>query len=361
MRGRLGQALVLLLLALSLLISDCAFAAPKKKIKIGAVLPLTGDYAAFGADIRLGLEAFERQHLDDVSIVYEDGGTLVPARCVQIVQKVIEHDKVDAVAVISADDALPLAPIVSQRKIPLLIIWDSHSDIIGSSPYIFSSGFDTKSAGKQLAEFALSRGYRTAALVSDPSPYTELTAAAFQDAFVSGSAARIVLNERIASFDSDLRSLIPRILSLNTDVVYVNLATIGGISAFLRRLTEQGYKGAVLSGELLAGELIAGSPDIPMLDRVFVTWVQSPFLETLRKDFKARGVTPQVDASVSAVGFDAMNALYQAHQKAPANLREGLLKTLGEGKTLNRPFGVKSGIELQTSSAFAPPVSALAK
>lgn len=323
------------------------------KLTIGIVLPFTGDYAAFAADMQHGMHAYLSEHGDAVSAIFEDGGTLDPARCVGVAQKLIDQDKSELLLVLSADDALPVVPIINQRKVPLVIAWDSHSEILKSSPLVFSSGFDTQSAGRLLAEFAVQQKRTRVALVSDPSPYTELTRASFMKAIAATADSAIVLDERTAAFDTDLRAFIPKLSANNVDVIYVNLATLGGISNFLRRLKEQGFKGMVLSNELVAGEIINGSASIPFTENLYVSWVGSPNLNHVKAYFKARGRKPQIDYAVAAVGYDAIEAIMRARKSGGSGLISGLHSVFGEDRTLGRDFAIKAAAQLRETAVKA--------
>ncbi len=60
-----------LLLLLAIFCTSLAFAEPTK---VGAILPLSSDYASWGDRVRIGLETANELHGNKFSIVFEDEG-----------------------------------------------------------------------------------------------------------------------------------------------------------------------------------------------------------------------------------------------------------------------------------------------
>ena len=136
------------------------------QIKVGAILPLSGDLAALGEEVKRGIElAAEDAKMEgaNVAVIYEDD-RYTPAMDVSAANKLINVDKVDAAMTMFVEEAKPMAPVFNTSKTPLVALWDSN-EFIKSNEYLFSNGFSTERAGEAMAEYAYDKlGMRTAAI-----------------------------------------------------------------------------------------------------------------------------------------------------------------------------------------------------
>jgi len=113
-------------------------------VKIGAILPLTGEMASYGESLKKGMDlAIENINnsggidTKKVEIVYEDGQGL-PKNSVNAFNKLLNSDKVPLIigGMFSAP-TLSIAPIAEKEKIVLLSPTASSIDLTNSGDYIF--------------------------------------------------------------------------------------------------------------------------------------------------------------------------------------------------------------------------------
>ena len=107
-------------------------------VRIGAVLPFTGDLAYVGQDIREGVELalLERGNQQPkIEVIWEDG-KFAPKESVSAAQKLISSDKVDLIISLW-DTADVIAPISEKAKvIQLSIRWNP--DVAARNKYTFT-------------------------------------------------------------------------------------------------------------------------------------------------------------------------------------------------------------------------------
>jgi branched-chain amino acid transport system substrate-binding protein len=116
--------------------------APKGTIKIGVIAPLTGEASEWGIPpkegVELGLEMIKNKiNGSSVEVIYEDT-QCDPAKGVSAVQKLINIDKVDAIiGEVCSSVTLAVAPIMEEKKIPLISPASTNPKISTAGDYIF--------------------------------------------------------------------------------------------------------------------------------------------------------------------------------------------------------------------------------
>ena len=118
-------------------------------VKAGFVTPLTGVYAALGADMRDGFLLYWSQAGNKVAgrtieLIVEDKGSNKPEDGLTKARKLVERDGVHILAgVISTPVAIALAKYATDQKIPF-IVTNAGADVItqkARSAYVFRSSF----------------------------------------------------------------------------------------------------------------------------------------------------------------------------------------------------------------------------
>jgi branched-chain amino acid transport system substrate-binding protein len=119
-------------------IGPCAAADP---IKIGVIAQFSGTFADFGQEIGDGIDTYMREHGDTVAgrkieIIRRDQAGPNPERGRQLAQELITRDKVDFLAGIDfSPTGFAIAPLITQAKIPTVIMNAATLGITDSSPY----------------------------------------------------------------------------------------------------------------------------------------------------------------------------------------------------------------------------------
>lgn len=158
-------------------------ASAQESVKVGLILPLTGPQASSGRQMLAGARLFMAHNGDMAAgkkielVVRDDTGVADQTR--RIAQELIVNDKV---AVIGGFGLTPLAlavgPLITQARIPAVIMVAGTGMIVGTSPYFVRVSFTLPQQTMPIAEWAAQNGKKTAvSLVSDYGPGLDAQAA----------------------------------------------------------------------------------------------------------------------------------------------------------------------------------------
>jgi branched-chain amino acid transport system substrate-binding protein len=165
--------------------------AQDKTIKIGAVLPMSGPGAYFGAQDKQGIElALDQLNKDGVdgykfAVQYEDS-SCAPLPATQAAKRVLDQFKPDVVIGEECSDAtLAIMPIIEQAKIPLINAGSSSIKVTEpGNPWTFRIMPNEVMQGVDIAENAYKRlNARTAVLLYENTNAGIGNAKVFKDTF----------------------------------------------------------------------------------------------------------------------------------------------------------------------------------
>ncbi len=147
---------VYFLLALLPFMSGCA-KKEAEEIKIGAILPLSGDIAEYGtrckAGIDLALEEINSSRDNQIVVLYEDSQG-IPKEGVSAINKLINVDRIQfIIGAVSSSVTLAIEPIATKHKVILFSPASSSPKLSGISPYFFRDWPSDALEATYLAEF----------------------------------------------------------------------------------------------------------------------------------------------------------------------------------------------------------------
>lgn len=308
-------------------------------IKIGSILPLSGDFALLGEEIRRGAEiAVEEAHAAGLDVVYiSEDDRLEPTGAANTANKLVRVDKVDAVFTGVVQEAKPITPIFSENKIPLLVTWDSNEFLKQAGEYIFSIGFSTEAAGKRMATYAYKElGLRDIAIINHIDEWSELISDSFSEVFRL-LGGKIVMREKTQITEKDYRTNLTKVKQLNPDGIYFPMLPLAK-GPFLIQTKQLGLKSALLTGDgLLQDEIdFAGVA----AEGVYLTNIFSENSDELGKKYKAKYNADPADIVFVSFGYDGVNTILQGYKIASEQnltLRDALAKVnfQGTGSVIN--------------------------
>ncbi len=141
------------------------------KIKIGVVLPYSGGAAQFGEQIDRGMNLFIKQHKaafgrHEIELIKRDskrpGGDIAK----NAVQELITRQKVDMLTgFVFSPNSMASAPLITQGKVPMVIMNAGTAWIPSLSPYIVRVSFTMWHAGYPMGGYAMNKlGCKTAVI-----------------------------------------------------------------------------------------------------------------------------------------------------------------------------------------------------
>jgi len=257
---------LLILLALAMLVlagcvsdrSITAAVTADDEIKIGASLFLTGSDISFIADaMREGIVlATDELNANggilgkQIKIIYEDDQfNLVKATTVA--QKLIEVDDVSAGLVGVWNTAKATSTVFETNERPLIVLWDANEEIEKVGNHVFSIGFQTEAAGREMAEFLIKQNVKTAAIVYHEDDWSQLISLSFEKRF-KDLGGQITIKESAAIDETDFRSIILK--AKGADSLYAPVAA--NWDKFFKQVYEVGFDGIVTTGDGFTEDVI---------------------------------------------------------------------------------------------------------
>jgi branched-chain amino acid transport system substrate-binding protein len=299
--------------------ADAVFA--QEVLKLGLIQPMTGMGNAVGRAIVNGALLYLKQHGDVVAgrkiqlIVKDDA--LAPDTAKRLTQELIVNDKVAVLGAGATPSALAIAPLVTEGKIPTVVMLAGGSVVVERSPYMVRTSWTLGQSSETIADWAVKNGAkRVVTLVSDWAPGLEAEAA-FKERAIKGGA-HIVESMRVPLLNPDFAPFLQRARDLNPDTLFVWPPAQAGI--FAKQFVERGMD---KSGIRIVGLCeIVDDDDLPgMTDAVlgiitachYSAVHDSPINKSFGANFKnAYGKRPNSSA-VSA--YDGMHLIFEALKK----------------------------------------------
>ncbi len=220
-----------------------------KKLRIGALIPLTGDISELGTRIRNGMDLAEAEIQKEngdikIQLIYED--VCLPKDAVAAAKKLIEVDKVSII--IGASFCLiglePVIPMAQKHGI-LIFNTAANPDSVLNQKYVFSTNVSIKSDSERLAVFAMDTlGSKTAAIISLQTPFGESYRDNLTEYFTQ-QGGTVVLGESFEIFENDFRPLITKLRSRKPDVIFT-INHGGSLGNFLKQVREGGIESTVI-------------------------------------------------------------------------------------------------------------------
>lgn len=327
--SRLTFAAFALLLAAASLLVSCRRAeesAPTgtDSIVIGVSLPLTGDGAAYGQDIKKGVDLALEEINDSggvngrpIRLIYEDDRG-EPATAVSAFQKLVStHDIPAAIAGAFSSPALAVAPIANREQVVVLSPTASSPDLTDAGPFFFRNYPSDTLEGNVMAEIAVDdlRFKRFAILYS-----TSAYGVGLREVFsreVKARGAEVVIAEGFKEGDTDFRTQLDKVRAANPDAIYM-VGYYKEFAKILKQAKELGIDKRILScvtfnePELL--ELAGSAADgVVFAQPYFDPESDDPsvqqFIEAYKKKYASTG------GVYAAHGYDALKLLALAMER----------------------------------------------
>jgi branched-chain amino acid transport system substrate-binding protein len=203
----------------------CATTASAQTIKIGVINSYSGPFATLGDLMDKGMKLYMKQNAHKlppgvkVELVIRDDGGPNPDKAKQLAQELIVRDKVQFLTgVVFTPNALAIAPLTQEAKVPFFIGNAGTSVITTRSPYIARFSFTLWQSTYPLGAWA-SRKYKRAYIaVSDFAPGHD-SEAGFERGFTEGGG-QIVGKVRMPLANPDFVPFMQRAKDAKPDVVF---------------------------------------------------------------------------------------------------------------------------------------------
>jgi branched-chain amino acid transport system substrate-binding protein len=241
-------------------------AASADVIKVGVIGTMSGPYALFGQNFKMGIDAWVAQHGSkvgdhEVEFIYRDEESPNPAKSKALAQELLVKDKVQYLAgLYFTPDAMAVAPLLEEAKTPLIVLNAATSAIVEKSPYIVRTSFTMWQNTVPAAQVATKHGSKKVAIaVSDYGPGVDAENA-FKKTFEAGGgtvteAIRMPLNT------TDFSPIMQRIKDSGADTIFTFLPAGPPTLGFVKAYIDNGLKAAGV--KLMSTGDVVTEPDLP--------------------------------------------------------------------------------------------------
>ena len=200
-----------------------AFAADP--VKIGFILPMTGQQQSTGRETMAAVKLYMAQNGDTVAgrkieIIVKDDAA-VPDNAKRIAQELIVNEKVHMLAGFGITPcALAVAPLATQAKIPELVTAAGTSIITERSPYIVRTSFTLAQSTVPMAQWAAKNGIKkVVSMVSDYAPGVDCEVS-FKEEFTE-QGGQIIEAIRFPLANPDFAPFLQRARDAKPDAIFV--------------------------------------------------------------------------------------------------------------------------------------------
>jgi branched-chain amino acid transport system substrate-binding protein len=322
-------------------------AAADEVLKMVISIPLTGaGFNAVGRQLASAIKLYVQQHGDVVAgrkielIIRDDGGVADNAR--RIVQEMIVNEKVSLIGIGTTPCSMAIAPLVTEAKLPTLVLSSGASITVTKSPYMVRAGFLVGQQSWIMAEWAIKNGSKhVVTLVNEWAPGIEAETA-FKTRFTQ-VGGEITESIRIPLANPDFAPFLQRIRDINPDTAFIYFpGTQAGI--FARQFAERGLGNSSI--KIIGPGDLTDDDDLNMMgDQMLGMITAGPYSaahdSALNKTYvasfeKANGFRPDF---VSVGGYDGMHLIYEALKKTNGNPDGDVLLSAMKGMAWESPRG----------------------
>jgi branched-chain amino acid transport system substrate-binding protein len=337
------------LVGLAAALAAAAPAGAQGTIKIGVILPYSGQFADPAAQMDNGIKLYLRQYGDTaagrkIEIVRKDSGGIAPDVAKRLAQELVVRDNVDILAGFAlTPNALAAADVSAQAKKFMVNMNAATAVITTKSPYMVRTSFTVPQLNETLGTWAYKNGVRkTFTMVSDFGPGHD-GEAAFHKGF-KDAGGEIIGAVRFPVATQDFSAFIQRAKDANPEAIYIWVPGGPQPAAIGKTLAERGVdpgKTKVLGqGELTQEEALKSMGDAGIgiitsfhYDYTHDSATNKTFVKNHRDAF-ARN--PDM---FTAGGYDGMHVIYEALKKAGGKTDGDSLIAAAKGMAWESPRG----------------------
>jgi len=308
--------------ALTILALGPGGAGAQDAVKVGLVMPLTGTLASNGREAVDAAKLYMAQHGDTVAgkkielIVKDDGS--IPDAGKRLAQEFIVNDKVDLLGAGLSPTALSMAPIVTDAKIPAVVMISGTSIVTERSPYYVRTSFTLGQQSGIIADWAVqNRSKKAVSIISDFAPGAE-AGKVFEQHFTQGGGA-VIETLKVPLANPDFAPFLQRARDAQPDTLFVFLPA-GQAAPFARQFVERGLDKSGI--KLIGTGDIVDDDDLPntgdsLLGVVTAGFYSAAHPSALNKQYAAeyKKATGHRANYISVGGYDGMHLIYESLKK----------------------------------------------
>ncbi len=313
-----------ILLGLAAVAALVPVSAMAETIKVGVILSMSGPDASMGEVGERAIRLYMKTHEQDlggnkVELILRDDGGPNPEAARRIAQELITRDKVQFLTgFLWTPNANAVAPMITEAKVPTVIMHAGTSATMRLSPYYARVCFTLWQSSYPLGQWAAKNGIKKAyTAVMDFAPGHDGEAA-----FIKGfteNGGQIVGSVRMPMKGVDFVPYFQRVMEAKPDAMFLFVPTGTMPSAALKAFNELGMAAAGIRlmgpGDITADDEIIKLADLPPgvvtmfhYSAAATRPANKAFVALWKKEYGANSTTTDLAASA----WDGMDAIYKA-------------------------------------------------
>ena len=321
----------------------------QEPIKVGAVLEVTGPFASIAKQIENGMRLYMARNGDTVAgrkieLIVKDSTGAQPEVAKRLVTELVTRDKVDFVVGFGlTPNAMAAAPVVTEAKVPTIIMNAATSAIVSKSPYMARVSMTLPQVTMPIAQWAIKNNIKKVySLVADYGPGLDAEAT-FKKNF-TGAGGTLVGEVRTPLKNPDFGPFIQRIKDAKPEAVFIFLpAGEQGIS-FMKGYRERGLAEAGIRvigpGDVVEDDIIEAIGDAA-LGAVTTHHYSAAHDSQINRDYvKAYTAMFKMRPNFMSVGgYDGMAVVYEVVKKLNGKMDPDKAMEIIKGMKIDSPRG----------------------
>ena len=334
----------------------------QETVKVGLILPMTGQQASTGRQLEAGVKAYMAQHGDKVAgkkievIIKDDTGVADISK--RLAQELVVNDKVSVLGGFGLTPlAMAVGPVATQAKVPAVIMTAATSVIVEQSPYFIRVGRTMPQMTFPIADWAAKNGIKSAvSLVSDYAPGIDAEKF-FKERFeAAGGKVLDALRAPLAS--PDFAAFLQKAKDLKPDALFLFVPSGQG-ATLMKQVIDRDFAGSnirvIATGDVTDDDLLNSMGDSVLgmvTSHDYSADHDSPENKAFVEIFKK--VNNNLRPNMMAVAaYDGMDVIYRALTATKGDASGQKLVDAMKGQKWMSPRGPME-IDANTREAIPP-------
>jgi branched-chain amino acid transport system substrate-binding protein len=343
-----------LAVAAVVLFGAAAVSAParaEEPIKIGVLVAMSGPFAPYGRQITNGMKAYMKVHGDKVAgrkieLIIKDTTGPAPDVAKRLAQELVTRDKVQVLAGFAlTPNALAVAPVATEAKVPMVIMNAATSIITTKSPYIVRVSFTLPQVTAPMAEWAAKNKIKKVySLVTDYAPGVDAETT-FKKVFTA-AGGEIVGSSRVPLKNPEFAPFIQRIKDAKPEAVFIFTPAGEAAVAFMKAFDERGLRKAGIkligTGDVTEDEVLEAMGDAALgviTTHHYSAAHKSPENDAFKKAFADVAGAEARPNFMAVGGWDGMHVIFEMATKTGGKLDAQKAVDAVKGMTIQSPRG----------------------
>ncbi len=334
----------------------------QETVKVGLILPMTGQQASTGRQLEAGVKAYMAQHGNKVAgktievIIKDDTGVADISK--RLAQELVVNDKVSVLGGFGLTPiAMAVGPVATQAKVPAVIMTAATSVVVEQSPYFVRVGRTMPQMTFPIADWAAKNGIKSAVtLVSDYAPGIDAEKFFKQRFEEAGGKVLDALRAPLAS--PDFAAFLQKAKDLKPDALFLFVPSGQG-ATLMKQVIDRDFAGSkirvIATGDVTDDDLLNDMGDSVLgmvTSHDYSADHDSPENKAFVEIFKK--VNNNLRPNMMAVAaYDGMDVIYRALTATKGDANGQKLVDAMKGQKWMSPRGPME-IDANTREAIPP-------